>query len=72
MALGHPGEIFELLGILFHQSSGSQLGEILPPSGHLVMSGIMFDWHNLGCALGLRWVKARDAARHPTNTQGSP
>ena len=33
---------------------------------HFAMSGEIFDCHNLGGDMGLKWVEARDSAKHPT------
>ena len=41
-------------------------GMILPPWGHLAMSGDIAGCHNwVGGATGVSWVEARGAANHP-------
>lgn len=51
---------------------------ILPPSlfsspGHLAMSGSIFDGHTWGgSATGIKWVEAKDAAKHSTMHRAAP
>lgn len=49
------------------KSSDSQLGVILPPRVIWRCLQIFSDCdHRVGDAIGILWVKARDAAEHPT------
>lgn len=44
-------------------------GGFLPPTGHVAMSGDVFGCHGWGvggCAIGIWWVEARGATKHPT------
>lgn len=56
------------------QGSGSQRGVILFPRGHSAMSGEIFGCHNWGkgVLLGIVWVAASDAAKHPTMHRTAP
>lgn len=50
-------------------------GVILPPRGHLAISGNVFGCHNWGggaCATGIWWVEARDAAEYPAMHSTAP
>lgn len=74
------------LEVFFHQlfipllppypvSTSSQLGAVLPPTGHLAMSGNIFLCHNWGngvYATGSWWVEARGAAKHFTMHSTAP
>lgn len=50
-----------------------EMGDVtLPLRGHLTMSRETFDCHDLGPATDIQWLKARDAAEHPTMPRTAP
>ena len=49
------------------QNSDDQLGVIFAIKGHLATSRDIFDDQNwVKGAMGIQWVEARDAVKHPT------
>lgn len=54
-------------------SSGSQLGTIWNPRGHVAMFEDTRGFHNaVGGATRIQWVKASDAAKHHTMHKTAP
>jgi len=54
-------------GVARFFTSRSQLGTILPPRGHLAMSGDIFDYHNWGWwCYWILYIEVRDVAKHST------
>lgn len=53
-------------------SSGFQLGMILPARGHLAMSGDIWGCHNWEGVIGSECVETRSAVKHPTLYKVAP
>lgn len=54
------------------QFSGSPLGAISSPGGHLGISGDSFGCHNLEIATDIQWVETRGAVKHSTMHRKAP